>query len=81
MTGPAFRAWGVLPLVYLGAFASGLRPARWFGTRLFPLAAVPLPAIATLAVSSWWLFGLPILVVAAAVLVLDILQEAETRDY
>lgn len=81
MTGPAFRALAMMPLVYLGAFASGLRPARWFGTRLFPLAAVPLPAIATLAVPSWWLFGLPILALAAAFLVAAILQEAETRDY
>ena len=37
MTGPAFRIWLLMPLVYLGAFASGIRPARWFGSRLLPL--------------------------------------------
>jgi ABC-type transport system involved in multi-copper enzyme maturation permease subunit len=39
-------AWAVLltlaPWFYFGSFLSGLRPARWvFGTRLLPLAAVP----------------------------------------
>jgi len=28
MTDAAFRAWAMTPLVYLGAFASGIRPAR-----------------------------------------------------
>jgi hypothetical protein len=39
MTG---SAWLVLALVlpaYFGAFLSGLRPGRWFGTRLLPLVA------------------------------------------
>jgi hypothetical protein len=27
-----------LPLVYLGAFLTGLRPGRWFGSRVFPVA-------------------------------------------
>ena len=34
MTGPAFQVWLLMPLAYLGAFASGIRPARWFGSRL-----------------------------------------------
>jgi hypothetical protein len=36
------RFWPIcacLPLVYLGAFLSGLRPARWFGSRFLPLLA------------------------------------------
>src|SRR5262249_45620920 len=37
MTGPTLRTWLILPLVYLGAFASGIRPARWIGSRLLPL--------------------------------------------
>ena len=37
MTVPAFQIWLLMPLVYLGAFASGIRPARWFGSRLLPL--------------------------------------------
>ncbi len=81
MTADAFRVWAMTPLVYLAAFASGIRPARWFGTRLLPLAAVAAPAILTLAVPSWWLIALPIAAAAAAVLTATILQEAETRDY
>lgn len=81
MTGTAFRAWCVLPLVYLGAFASGIRPARWFGSRLLPLAAVVLPAIVAVAATRWWTFGLPILALANAAFVVVILREAEARDY
>jgi hypothetical protein len=36
------QAWGLmgmLLLTYLGAFLSGIRPARWYGTRLLPLLA------------------------------------------
>ncbi len=81
MTGEAFRVWAMTPLVYLGAFASGLRPARWFGSRLFPLAAVTIPAVSTLALPSWWLMGLPIAALTAALLWATIVQEAEARDY
>lgn len=81
MTGEAFRAWSVLPLVYLGAFASGLRPARWFGSRLLPLAAVALPAAIAALAPNWRLIGLPTLALTAAAFVIVILREAETRDY
>ena len=39
MTARAWKAWGVIAIVYLAAFLAGIRPARWFGTRLLPLAA------------------------------------------
>jgi hypothetical protein len=39
MTVPAWDAWGAIAIVYLGAFLAGIRPARWSGTRLLPLAA------------------------------------------
>ena len=81
MTGPAFRVWLLMPLVYLGAFASGIRPARWFGSRLLPVIAVAVPAIFSYATRHWWLIGLPLLLLVAAVLVSDILREAETRDF
>ncbi|WP_165219893.1 ABC transporter permease subunit [Aquisphaera insulae] len=81
MTVPSIRAWLTLPLVYLGAFASGLRPARWFGSRLFPLVAVAPPAMLAVAVPYWWLVGLPVIILAGAVLVSDILRVAATRDY
>jgi ABC-type transport system involved in multi-copper enzyme maturation permease subunit len=81
MTGLAFRIWLVIPIVYLGAFASGIRPARWFGSRLLPLFSVALPAIVLCFIPYWWLVGLPLLCLVAAVLVGDILWEAETRDF
>jgi hypothetical protein len=28
-----------IPLLYMGAFLSGLRPARWYGTRFLPVVA------------------------------------------
>ena len=81
MTGPAFRIWLLMPLAYLGAFASGIRPARWFGSRLLPLVSVALPAIFSYAIPQWWLIGFPLLLLVAAVLVSDILRETETRDF
>ena len=61
MTGPAFRIWLLLPLAYLGAFASGIRPARWFGSRLLPLVGVAIPALYTYLLPFWWLIGFPLL--------------------
>jgi hypothetical protein len=81
MTRPALRVWLVLPLFYLGAFASGIRPARWLGSRLLPLFSVSLPAILAYTVPYWWLIGLPLLVISCTWLVGEILCEAETRDY
>ncbi|MDR3633484.1 MAG: ABC transporter permease subunit [Isosphaeraceae bacterium] len=76
MTGDAFRVWLLLPLVYLGAFASGIRPARWFGSRLLPLASVAIPAMFSYVVGPWWL-----IVPVAAVFVSVILWETATRDF
>ena len=38
MTVPAWQIWCVLPVLYAAAFLSGIRPGRWFGTKLIPLA-------------------------------------------
>ncbi len=81
MTGQAFRVWSVMPLTYLGAFASGIRPARWFGTRLLPLPAVLLPAVIAFAVPAWWWVGAPVIAITTLVLISNILLVAETRDY
>jgi hypothetical protein len=81
MTGPAMRLWLLLPLPYLGAFASGIRPARWLGTRLLPLFSVGVPGIYLFILPHWWLIGFPLLLLGAAILVSDIFWEAETRDF
>jgi hypothetical protein len=45
MTVPAWLAWSSLAVVYLGAFLTGLRPARWRGTRVLPLGAAIVTAL------------------------------------
>jgi ABC-type transport system involved in multi-copper enzyme maturation permease subunit len=81
MTFSSFRLWLILPLVYLGAFFSGLRPARWFGSRLLPLLGVAPFALLSYALPYWLPLGLPILLLTATALVSIILWEAETRDF
>jgi hypothetical protein len=79
MIGQVIRLWLLTPLVYLGAFASGIRPARWIGSRPFPLVAVAIPAFFIYTTS--WLVGLSLLVIISAGLISDILLEACTRDF
>ena len=81
MIGGSLRIWLLLPLVYLGAFTSGIRQGRWFGSRLLPLASIAVPATFSYVVPHWWLIGLPLLGLVAAVLVRVILWETETRDF
>jgi ABC-type transport system involved in multi-copper enzyme maturation permease subunit len=81
MTEPAIRVWLLMPLVYLGAFASGIRPARWFGSRLLPLFSVAFTGTLLAPLAQWRLIAFAFLLLAAAVLVSDILWEAETRDF
>lgn len=40
-----WKLWWCMPGIYLGAFLSGFRPARWIGTRLFPLGGAAMGAI------------------------------------
>lgn len=78
--------WAVeLPLVYLGAFLSGLRPARLFGSRFAPLVAGAglffFTAALSSQVSGWW----PAMLLATLAIdvgyVAAILHVAATRDY
>jgi hypothetical protein len=80
MTEPAWRLAFLMPLLYLGAFLSGLRPARWFGTRLLPLIASVALLIA-LNLMPWaalsFLLGMVLFVVLAA----NVCFVARVRDY
>jgi hypothetical protein len=80
MTGSAWWLTFLMPLVYLGAFLSGLRPARWFGTRLLPLAAVAL-ALFMLTDFPWWPATFPLVLLLYGLLLTSIDFVARTRDY
>lgn len=81
MTETVFHIWLILPLFYLGAFASGIRPARWFGSRLLPLVAAAISSMVFVPIAYWGLTAFPLLLLVAAVFLSDILWEAETRDF
>jgi hypothetical protein len=74
------RGLFLIPLWYLGAFLSGLRPARWLGTRLLPLVAAGLFFI-VLSEIRWWHLGFSVTVVLYALLVGNICFVARVRDY
>jgi hypothetical protein len=80
-TGSAWWMAGISLLLYLGAFLSGLRPARWFGTRLLPLAAsIFLLVCLQMPFWSFWLQLAAILLTALAFLFV-IRFVAQVRDY
>jgi hypothetical protein len=81
MTVPAFQVWLLMPIFYLGAFASGIRPARWFGSRLLPLLSAGLMATLLALLAQWWLIAFPLLLLLYGVFISDIFLEAERRDY
>jgi hypothetical protein len=80
MTVPAWQLWVTLLLVYLGAFLSGIRPARWFGTRLLPLVATAAFALFVWT-SAWWWLWLISLALCAGLMMMSIFYYAERRDY
>ena len=71
--------WLLMPVVYLGAFASGIRPGARVGSRLLPLLAAMIPAVWVYKTS--WLAGLPVLGLLSAAFINDILLEVTTRDF
>jgi hypothetical protein len=80
MTVPAWQMWLALPVVYFGAFLAGIRPGRWFGSRLVPL--VPAVSVAMLAANVPWPWLTVLISLAASVLlVMSILYYVGHRDY
>jgi hypothetical protein len=80
MTIPAWRQWVAMPLIYLGAFLSGIRPARWWGTRLAPLAAAMMTALIVANVPWFWL-ALLLALVFSVPFVAAIFFYMQVRDY
>jgi hypothetical protein len=80
MTIPIWRQWVAMPLIYLGAFLSGIRPARWWGTRLVPLAAAML--LATIVVNMpWFWLALLVALVFSGPFLAAIFFYMQVRDY
>jgi hypothetical protein len=80
MTHAAWRLWVALPVVYLGAFLSGIRPASWYGSRLVPLLAA-IAAAAAAAKAPWLWLSLLISAAMSVLLVVGIFYYARRRDY
>ena len=86
MTAPAWNAWLVMTIVYFGFFLSGIRPARWYASRLLPAATacflVFLGVILFMEVA-WWngFVALASVLLVDALLVAVILHVVRTRDY
>ena len=80
MTVPAWQQWLSLLPVYFGAFLAGIRPGRWFGSRLLPLVAAILAAIVASALPWCWL-GVAISLAASAILITATLYYVRKRDY
>jgi hypothetical protein len=81
MTVPIWKVWITMPLLYLGAFTSGVRPARWVGSRLLPLAATGVLATLIPQLPNWPLFGLGSIVLFSLVLLGNIFFVVRTRDF
>jgi ABC-type transport system involved in multi-copper enzyme maturation permease subunit len=77
MTLPTFGALLAITMVYLGAFVSGLRPARWYATRLFPWLVSVVLCYLVLA----GIFAVPMLVLGLGLLVANFLVIATTREF
>ena len=81
MTFPFWKVCAVMSMVYLASFLSGIRPGRWYGSRLLPLVGTG--AVAMVFSMAPWLSDLEFLLIGAAdgLLVGVIMLVARTRDY
>jgi hypothetical protein len=70
-----------MPILYLGAFLSGLRPGRWFGSRLFPLAGAVAAMTVCQMLSGWWWAELLASLATMGCFVNVILYVGRTRDF
>ena len=79
MTADCWLYWLAMTAVYAAAFLTGLREARWFGSRLFPLVSAALPLMVISETS--WTVGLLIAIGANALLICAILWVGVDREY
>jgi hypothetical protein len=82
MTAAAWNfALVIAPALYLGAFLSGIRPGRWFGTRLLPLVAVTYVAVALDQLPLPWVGWIVVFAALFAMLAASVCHVARVRDY
>jgi len=81
MTATAWQFMFAALNLYLGAFLVGIRQGRWFGTRLWPLAAAGLLTGLAMAAPWWWMLGVGLSAAFGVWLVAVILFTAYQRDY
>lgn len=81
MTLPCWQIWVSMTAVYLGAFLSGMRPARWIGSRLLPLAAMGLLVYCIQLLPGWWVWGLAAVALLNGLVTANIFFVARNRDF
>ncbi len=81
MTIGTWLLWFRLPLFYLGAYLSGLRPGRWLGSRALPLFAAPLLFLMLSIVASWPLVSVALTLLVELAYLIAIYFVAQSRDY
>lgn len=85
MTWPAWAGWLAATVLYTGAFLTGIRPGRWYGTRLLPLLAAVMAVVVAAATASTMyqapLWIAPATVAADAWVIVVILFVARNRDF
>jgi hypothetical protein len=82
MTWPVWRILLSMTMLYLAAFLCGLRPARWFGSRLLPLVVAAMPTFILLEKPlPWWWLPVLITVVVDGIFLVCIQHVVRVRDF
>ncbi len=81
MTTATWLMWFRLPLFYLGAYLSGLRPGRWLGSRALPLFAAPLLFLLLFIVAYGPLVTVVLTLLVELAYLVAIYLVAQSRDY
>ncbi|HEX4413103.1 MAG TPA: hypothetical protein VH107_05700 [Lacipirellulaceae bacterium] len=81
MTFPSWRLLASLSIVYVGAFFSGIRPARWYGSRLGPVIAAGFVVAALALTSPWGWLTVAVTILFVAINLAAIFLYVNSRDY
>ena len=82
MTWPVWRILFSMTMLYMAAFLCGLRPARWFGSRLLPLVVgATSTGILLEAPLPWWWLPVLITVVVDVIFLVCIQHMVRVRDF